>query len=666
VWWIRALGGPARAALAAVSAGLVLWTGLLVHELPLASDHVELYADWDHHLIEAEVSVRSIRDGELPFWNPFMCGGLPNLGKPLSRIGTPFFLLHFLTEPSQALRWEIALHLLIAALGTALLVSRHVRGDPITRAAAALLGGMVYSGSSFFALHLTEGHLWMLTAAYLPLVLYCFERGVEQPRFAAITGILLALMLGEGGALPLPLAAVLLCFAAAILAVRDRSPRPLLALGIAGSIGVLLGAPKLLPLLDFIGRHPRETLDQLVFPVQAVLHGLLDRDQALRRSYDWLYWGWQEQGHYVGVFVVVLAAAGLALGTRIQRVYAGLALWFVLLAIGPFHALSPWSLLHRLPLLDALHVTSRFLVVTVLMLALLAAAGLGALLVRVPRPAARAGLAVLVVIGVAADLASVSHGIFGILADRPCPLRAWPADAPRGDPLIVTMRREPPSLRRCSVPGAFVRSAMVPAAREGVAIVRAYNALCPRDRRTDVVKAASLLRRARIPSDELRIRVPRDYGRKPGLVGVHDPGYRGESWLAGGEGHAKLLSRSMNRQRLEVATRGPARVVLNQNWDPGWRSDRGRLVTDRAGRLVIVLDEATHGLVRLAYRPPYWEEGLLCFGLGLLAVGAIWLRERKLDRPRLPGRISSRTPHGDSARDVDPDEERLAAPGPRG
>ncbi len=265
--------------------------------------------------------------------------------------------------------------------------------------------------------------------------------------------------------------------------------------------------------------------------------------------------------------------------------------------------------------------------------------------------AARAGLATVALVGIGTDLLAVRDGIFGILGERPCPMRAWPANAPRGDP-IVTMRREPRELRRCSVPGAFVRSAMVPAAREGVAIVRAYNALCPRDRRTDVVRAAGFLRRARVPADVTEIRVPRDYGRKSGLFGVGEPSYRGESWLGSGEGKVVVSARSMNRQTVEVDTSGPARVVLNQNWDPGWRADRGRLASDGAGRLVIELDRATRAALHLEYRPPYWEEGLLCAGLGLAGVGLALFWDRR-SRSAPGGRERARP-------------SPLAAPGPRG
>ena len=627
------MGGRARLA---VVAALLLWTWLLVAELPLGSDHVELYADWDHQLVEAEVGVRAVQNGELPLWNPYLCGGLPSFGKPLSRFATPFFLLHLAIEPARALRWEIVAHLFLAALGTALLVARHLHGEALARAAAVLLAACIYSGSSFFALHLTEGHLWVLTAAYLPWVLLAFERGVERKAFAALAGVGLAVMMGEGGALPLPLAVLLLGFYALFLAVRERTREPLVALFVAGCVGALVSAPKLLPMLEFLARHPRETLEPLVYPAEALLYGLVDRDQSLRRRYDWLYWGWQEQGHYVGWGVLALSAVGAFFASGRAKLYAPLAVLFALLAMGPFHTLAPWNLIHPLPLFEALHVTSRFVMVTVLMLAVLAALGLHGMLQRVTSPAARAVIALVGVGAIASDLAVVRHGIFGVLGERPCPLQAWPASAPRGEPMI-TLTREPVATRRCKEPGAFVRSAMVPAARAGVAIVHAYNALCPRDVRTDRVKAARLLGRAKVPDGVGEIRVPRNFGRKPGLHGVGDPDYRGECWLAeDAPGVARITQRTMNRQRLEVDVPGPTRVVMNQNWDPGWRSDRGRLLEDEAGRLVLALDGPTRGTVALRYVPPRWMQGWALFGAGLASCGLAVAWDRRRPGPVAP------------------------------
>lgn len=615
-----------RAEIAVLLIGAALLTALWVAELPFGSRRVELFRDWDHRLLHADVAVRAVREhGELPFWNPFPCGGLPLLAKPQSRVASPLFPLHLGLGAERALRWELVLHLFLAAVGTALLARRHAGDEPAARLAAAGVAGVVYAGSSFFALHWTEGHHWILTAAFVPWVVLGLERGAERPSGAVGAGVALALMV-LGGGIALPQTLLFVGLLALAQAGWQRSPRPLASLALAGLVAALLAAPKLLPMLALLAEHPRETFDSYPLPARAVLHALVDRDQSFGRAFAWPYWRWVEQGHYVGWPALALAAlAGLRGGAR-ERGLAGLAAVFALIAMGPLHPLAPWPWLHRLPVFDAQHVTARFLMIVVFALALLAASGTALALRGVSRAGKRAlgALAALAVAGIALDVSSARHGILGILGAQPCSMEPWPASAPRGDP-IVTLRRPPPGVGQCQVPGAVTHSAMLPAARAGVAIIDAYDALCPRERRHVEIAVD-----AKDGSGErLRLRMARNSGRRPGLVGLDEPGYRGEAWVGSGRGSVRLASRGFGVQAWRIDAEPGAVVVFNQNHDPGWSASRGRLHGDARGRLALAFDEALRDApVELRYRPPHFEVGAVLAGIGVALGVGTWWRER--------------------------------------
>src|SRR5271156_704464 len=59
--------------------------------------------------------------GQMPFWDPYKCGGLPLLADPQSRIFTPFFLLHLAFGPMIAINLELTIHLAVAWAGGYLL-----------------------------------------------------------------------------------------------------------------------------------------------------------------------------------------------------------------------------------------------------------------------------------------------------------------------------------------------------------------------------------------------------------------------------------------------------------------------------------------------------------------------------------------------------------------
>lgn len=58
-----------------------------------------------------------------------------------------------------------------------------------------------------------------------------------------------------------------------------------------------------------------------------------------------------------------------------------------------------------------------------------------------------------------------------------------------------------------------------------------------------------------------------------GARGVGDPEYRGEVYMASGAGHADVVAWTPNAVTVSVRGASPGDiVVLNQNWDPGWRA----------------------------------------------------------------------------------------------
>lgn len=565
------------------AAGVLVVAVLLAGEVLLNPLHREAFRDWDQHIAYADAAATAVREhGELPLWNPYPCGGTPLLAHPESRVLTPFFLLYLALPVGVAMQWDIALHFLVAVLGMFLLIRQE--GGPLP---AALVGALVFGGSTFMVLHLAEGHTWILSVAYAPLVLAFYERALDKLPWAGVAGVFLALIVGEGGIYPAPHLCLFLSLYAAGLGLTRRSVRPLLVLGVVFLSATLLAAPKLLPLLSLMGRTPRHVDSTETLSPRALLHALTDRHQDLDRPFDWSYWPWHEQGNYVGILALLLAAVALLKADRRSWVLGAVAVCFASLAAGHFASWAPWALLHHLPVFRSQHVPSRFLALVVLAVALLAARGTAALLEDRSPSRWRTGLALLLVLFVGADVLSARAGILGPLR---CPMPSWPASAPRGEPL-VTLRRAPGIPVACGG-----HSALAPAVSAGVAIIDAYEPLCPGS--------------------------PGMVGRMRGLLGKDEPGYQGEAWLDG-QGQVELVSRTQNTLGLRVPPEASGRVILNMNWDAGWRSNGGSLSQDEQRRLVLTLAPGQR-VYELRYRPPYFVLSWALWALGLLLVGGLW------------------------------------------
>lgn len=87
---------------------------------------------------------------------------------------------------------------------------------------------------------------------------------------------------------------------------------------------------------------------------------------------------------------------------------------------------------------------------------------------------------------------------------------------------------------------------------------------------------------------------------------------------------------SPSRIALHAELRRPARVIVNQNWHPGWRASVGRVVSDD-GRLAVDLPEGTHDFA-LRFLPRHAVGGAMATLIALAAAAAVWRRARKSDR----------------------------------
>jgi hypothetical protein len=629
---------------AAAVAMAVLGARLAVDVVPGPAE-VEAFHDWDQHLSYHETAVLAVtRDGEMPLWNPYPCGGIPSLGNPQTRIWSPFFLLHLAVGSPVALRWEIALHLILAALGMAVLIGSRATTKGPWRYAPAMAGAALFAGSTIFSFHLAEGHTWILPLAYLPWAFLAFECSLDalatapalalRPlRGAVVAGALLALMIGEGGVYPAPHLALLLTAYALLRAASDRSFRPVVALVVTASFAFFLAAPKLLPTLEFLSRRPRIIPSVDWLPASALLRMLTDRDLSLATP-SFSEWEIHELGAYVGFSALLLACAAPLLAGRRERLLSVLAVVFAALSMGSWSVASPWSLLHELPLFRSQHVPSRFVMPLVFLLAVLAARTLErahGVLTASAKPVegrgaggisrAAAGLLVpIVTLGLFLDVLSARDGILGPLR---CPLSTWPSNRPAGPPRISY--RLPPGRTACHGPDGSWYSSLTLAARHDVATITTYEPLCPRE-----------------DSEKMT-------GREPGLFGQGEPGYRGEAYFLPREAEpaaigdnddqpydparnpVRLLRTTMNTVSVEfpASLRG-GWIIVQQNWDPGWSSsDPSYPVVNHEGRLAVAIPEHAPGQgdssasrpvsLEFRYSAPYLGLGLFLFVAALLA-----------------------------------------------
>jgi hypothetical protein len=600
---VATLAGAARRQPWELAAALVAWATLcavvgIVLSPWLGDLSTYGFHDWDAATsFRYLVKVSLLRYHEFPGWNPYACGGYPSWGyiESATVLVSPWLPAYLLLPLSVAIRVE--------ALGMGLLgaVGAYVLAGAFTKSRGArLLVVALWAVNGRWGLQTASGHPWHLAYAWTPWCLYFYElarqrRGRLGPVVGA--GACFALLVYAGAIYPLPHTVLLVGCYALLCTLQERSLRPLLLLAAAGSIGIGLSAPKLLPLLDTFAGDPRLIPSTEQLDLGAFVTLLTSRDQGFfSRPARVQPYGWHEWGMYISsVGLGVLGLGFVLVEGRRERALKIVGALLLVLGFGAFHRYAPWTLLHQhAPFFRSQHVPSRFLYPAVLVLALVAAIGLGRLVERRRHRAPWLDLAVaLAVAWLAVDVARV--------AQLPMTSAMWmvPPTIPEGR--TFHHAQEPPFQYKKRDWAGPVLLAMM----GNTGVLNCYG-------------------------------VPRSPERPIAPLPRGDSRYRGELYLEG-TGRAELTAWSPNHVSARLSDVGSdATLLYNMNYRNGWRSDAGKVFA-RHGLIAVRVPPGARS-VELWYRPPGLGLGLLVAALTAAALfGLAWLRHRELGSARPEG-----------------------------
>jgi hypothetical protein len=556
------------------------------------------FQDWDSQAAYRYVTVLALRHGQLPWWNPWFCGGFPAWGyvEGATNLVSPWMPFYLLFSFPLALRLEVVAATLAGVAGAYLLAGRFTR-SPAWRAFVAT----IWMLSSRWALQVASGHMWHLAYAWTPFAIYFLDRAMDEDRrdLAGAAGAMLALIIYVGGIYPYPHTLMVLWLYALGRAIAARSRRPLALFLFAMFTGIGLAAPKLFPALATMSRFPR--LTESNEPVS--LHSIWIMLTAHQQGFDFyphlplrVFWVWWEWGAYVGVLGALALCAALAFGWTPRLVSLKVAaVCCVILSLGQ----SIWQLVHRLPLFSSQHLPARLLFLAILLLAVVLAAAADAPWARFAsrrRWAEAVALAIVTLFG--ADLATVARQA------TVAPFRLAVPPVTRN----AEFRQEKaqhyaygkpdvgPALRdRYGWPAKIIYPSML----ANTGMVTCYG-------------------------------VPLEATHSP-VAGSEEPRYRGLVFLAGGAGRAEVTRWTPNAITVRVTGAAAGdRLVYDMNAEPGWRS-AGAPAESWQGLVSTKLARGDE-VVEISYWPPGLTGGLLVFAATIGVLAAVLLRERRRRR----------------------------------
>ncbi|MXX77917.1 MAG: YfhO family protein, partial [Gemmatimonadales bacterium] len=343
----------------------------------------------------------------VPLWVPHVYGGMPFVAILPGPIFYPSTILYFLLPLSRAIGWTFVLHTFLnGAFGYFLGRSFRLRpASSVVCGASFLLAGYVTS-------HLFGGQDGrMFTMTLIPLALGLLNRGLERNEFRWFAGLAFVIAAQTFSAHVqmmyfscLALAAFFLYHVAFRLPRPDSGEavwrvyaRPVAWFTLANVAAVLIAAPQFFPTLTVLehvtraaGERGYEFAASWALPPQE-LPAVFLRD--LIGSLPGSYWGQNPiklHTEYLGAVTIALAILGLSAGfgrsldrdhRRVVWFLAGASFLGVLFALGaatPVHRIA-YTLL---PMMSSLRAPSMMLGPVTVFVALLAAYGWEAVLIR--------------------------------------------------------------------------------------------------------------------------------------------------------------------------------------------------------------------------------------------------------------------------------------------
>lgn len=195
-----------------------------------------------YHYFQRGFLGMALREGQIPWWNPYIMMGVPYLEHPQIPVWYPPNLLFVALPANVAVPWYIMLHIFIAMTGMYVLL-RNISPLP------AWAAGIAYGFSAYFVARIPAGHIDIIAASsWAPWVMWTFTR-----RSVVLSALALSMQLLAGQ----PMAAVFTLEAVAIVTLIRSGMTGVVRMALSVALGLGLAAIQLLPNAQYISRSIR-------------------------------------------------------------------------------------------------------------------------------------------------------------------------------------------------------------------------------------------------------------------------------------------------------------------------------------------------------------------------------------------------------------------------
>ena len=513
---------------------------------------------------------------QFPLWDPYLRGGSTLIGNPQNPFPISLtFLMSMCVGPVAGVKLGIILNAVLGMAGMYMLLGYF---DVIWL--ARILAALVLSFNGQVAYHLSQGHFMWIMTMYWPWMILFFMKGLKDRVWIYPAALMLSLQFWGAATSPLAFALTILVMLTVIWMVRDRKPGYLLRFAEMMGAFVIFSAPRLLMVMETLYRFPRVIGNEdFQVPWSVFYYAFICRDQ-LNTHVPGLKV--EEYSAYIGIIPCVLAAA-LFFQWKKFWPFLCVLLFALVMALGNSPYSPFWPVFHMLGG-GYFHFSTRSFLMAVFFIAMASGLTLSWIVLhwREKYPA-------IVLIA--------CLGVFLVMVDF------WLVLSPLRKFTVTNAR--PFEDFQPSIPFSQLEFTEKEQYRFGNSSMMDF-----------------LLRNTGIANGYEALPMPSYAHAK------NRQGYRGEFYLQEGLGQVEVASWTPNRWDVRPQAVAKDTLIVNQNFDPGWKSDPPRKIRSVNGLLGVDVTPQDSKIV-FYYLPFNFILGCWVSFLGLMVMGWDIFNQRK-------------------------------------
>lgn len=321
-----------------------------------------------------------LRNGDIPFWNPYIYSGTPCFGA-LAAIFYPTYFIYTLFNLSPALYTLCEYMLCIFLSGSFMYLYAENIGLSKT---SSFLTGIFFMFSGNIITLINAGHILNIQAiAFIPIILYFFDKGIQKDKifYFLLTAGFLGIQSHTAGFQIVAYTAVLLFMYLLFKIIFEKKSFKLIGYFLLIAVLVpLIAAVYVIPSNYFFKFSYRaaptyEYFTSWSFPPAEIITFLLPRFFGLMES---TYWGslpFRLGSEYFGILPIILAFLSIIFLIKDKKVLCWTILSFITLLLSLGGHTPLYKILYHFPIISSFRTSARWLVFFTFSVVMLAGAG---------------------------------------------------------------------------------------------------------------------------------------------------------------------------------------------------------------------------------------------------------------------------------------------------